>query len=62
MVAWKKIPKLNCLWNDVIHMTAVHPSDLKNSLLEAGHELKNFKWFKIPIKSLDSEKIGCLYV
>ncbi|MEZ4103200.1 MAG: hypothetical protein R3B55_01375 [Candidatus Paceibacterota bacterium] len=53
----KKIPKLNCLWNDVIHMTAVHPSEFKDALLEAGHELKNFKWFKIPIKSLDSEKL-----
>lgn len=30
------IPLLNCLWNDVLHLTAVHPQTLKNALIEAG--------------------------
>jgi len=52
-----KIPKLDCLWNDVIHMTAVSPFDIRDALLEAGHELKNFKWFKIPVESLDPKNL-----
>ncbi|MCU0660189.1 MAG: hypothetical protein MUD00_01065 [Candidatus Pacebacteria bacterium] len=27
---------LDCLWNDVLHFTAVHPKDLKQALVEAG--------------------------
>ena len=30
------VPGLGCLWNDVIHLTAVHPRDLKKALVEAG--------------------------
>lgn len=52
-----RIPRLDCLWNDVIHLTAVHPSKMYDTLLEAGQELKDFKWFKIPIESLDPDKM-----
>ena len=27
-----KIPYLNCLWNDVLHLTVVHPQKLKDAL------------------------------
>lgn len=52
-----KLPKLDCLWNDFIHMTAVHPSKLREALLEAGGELKDSMWFKIPVESLDPDKM-----
>lgn len=32
----KVIPGLNCLWNDVIHLTAVQPVELKKALVGAG--------------------------
>lgn len=31
-----RLPFLNCLWNDVLHMSAVHPRDIKRALIEAG--------------------------
>jgi hypothetical protein len=31
-----KLPILNCLWNDVLHFSAVHPSEIKQALIEAG--------------------------
>lgn len=30
------IPPLNCLWNDAIHLTAVHPRDVRKTLEECG--------------------------
>ncbi len=30
------IPILDCLWNDVLHFTAVHPKDVKDALIKAG--------------------------
>jgi len=30
------IPILDCLWNDVLHFTAVHPKDVKEALIKAG--------------------------
>jgi len=32
----RTIPILNCLWNDVLHLTAVHPKTLADTLSEAG--------------------------
>jgi hypothetical protein len=33
----KQIPLLNSTWGDVIHFSAVHPEEVKNALVEAGH-------------------------
>src|SRR4051812_37580591 len=44
----QKIPFLNCLWNDVLHFSAVNPSVLKNNLIEAGRtEPFNAEFFQI---------------
>ena len=52
-----KVPLLDCLWNDVVHLTAVHPRDLKKALVNSGMP-KNItmKWFKINLKSLEQDK------
>lgn len=52
----KKIGPLNCLWNDVLHFTPVHPSKIIRELKKAGVEMKKLRWFKINAKDLDSEK------
>jgi hypothetical protein len=31
----RTIPTLNCLWNDVLHLTAVHPKDVKQAIVDA---------------------------
>lgn len=30
------IPRLNCLWNDVLHFSAVHPKEVKDAIAQAG--------------------------
>lgn len=32
----EKLPSLDCLWNDVLHLSAVHPSLLRQAYEEAG--------------------------
>jgi hypothetical protein len=50
------IPTLNCLWNDVLHFTAVSPQELKENLAKAGiHYDFDIKWFKIPISMIQGE-------
>jgi hypothetical protein len=36
------VPFFNCLWNDVLHLSAVHPEKIKIALAEAGY-IKDFK-------------------
>ena len=55
----KTIPILGCLWNDVLHFTAVHPSTLKQALIDSGaNNLSNQKmsYYKIPSELLEQEK------
>nr|AIA17899.1 Unknown Function [uncultured bacterium] len=33
----EEIPPLNARWNDVLHFSAVHPAEIKESLSDAGH-------------------------
>lgn len=52
----QKIPFLNCLWNDVLHMSAVHPAEVKAELAKNGQEMRFTKFFRIDPFSLASEK------
>ncbi len=51
------IPTLNCLWNDVLHLSAVHPQVVKDALTEAGMQgdLK-IACYEIDPHLLDQEK------
>lgn len=53
----RKIPPLNCLWNDVLHFTAVTPGELKANLAKADIALGSDPWFKVPISSIDAGKV-----
>lgn len=49
-----KIPFLNCLWNDVIHMSAVPPLTIKEALFEAGRTKPlELEYFEIDPETLD---------
>ncbi len=51
------IPTLeNAAWGDVIHLTAIHPEDLKKALVEAGFQPREFKFYQIDPDSLDPEQ------
>jgi hypothetical protein len=61
-----KIPApLDCLWNDVLHFTAVHPKTLYINLKNAGFnpdELIHKQWFQVPVSLLKQDKtVVCLY-
>ena len=50
-----EVPPLECLWNDVLHFTAVAPSELKANLAKADTELAPVAWFKVPISLIEGE-------
>jgi hypothetical protein len=50
-----EIPPLHCLWNDVLHFTAIAPSTLKANLAKAEIELLSVAWFKVPVSLIQGE-------
>jgi hypothetical protein len=50
------IPGLECLWNDVLHLSAVHPQDIKQSLIEAGMPDYEMRYYQIDPLLLEPEK------
>ncbi len=48
------IPPLNCLWNDVIHCSLMHPSLIYKSLSDIGfdHHKISRLWFEIPLSDI----------
>jgi len=59
-VTRQRIPILgDCLWNDVIFMTAVHPQKIFDASAEAGWgEIIPQRYFKIDLSTLDKEKLA----
>lgn len=49
----RRIPVLDCLWNDVIHMSSLDPHIIKAELEKNGREMKSKTFFKIDPHSLD---------
>lgn len=51
------IPTLEAAaWGDVIQLSPIHPEDLKEALIEAGFEPREFKFYQIDPALLDPEK------
>ena len=46
------IPPLECLWNDVLHFSLMHPSIIYKSLLSTGFSDsdRGLLWFEIPLE------------
>ncbi|QQR78147.1 MAG: hypothetical protein IPJ68_03620 [Candidatus Moraniibacteriota bacterium] len=56
MLLQVKIPFLDCLWNDVLHLTAVPPVEIKKALIEAGRTPDfNMNCFQIDPAMLEAE-------
>lgn len=51
------IPVLNCKWNDVLHLTAVHPEKVAQALREAGHTNTKFVSYQINTEQLDPKNL-----
>jgi len=52
-----KIPIFNCLWNDVLHLTTVHPVRIRRLLDRAKVKSSKRTYVKIPIDLLDKKKM-----
>lgn len=58
----KQIPKLNCLWNDVLHFLPLHPYYVYQAITSLGIKTKEEQqFFKIPIERLTSNR-NALYL
>jgi hypothetical protein len=60
----KNIPILNCLWNDVLHISPINPQILLDTwrsegLFEFSGIKKSIEVFKIPVKLLNDETTVC---
>ncbi len=42
-----RIPLLDCLWNDVLHFSPVHPARIQTALAAAGFARKRRRYFEI---------------
>jgi hypothetical protein len=42
-----RLPLLDCLWNDVLHFSPVHPSKVQEALAEAGFERKLRRYYEV---------------
>lgn len=49
----ERIPNLDCLWNDVLFMTAVTPLQIRELHEEAGFTLPELHWFEIDPAELE---------
>lgn len=49
------IPILNCLWNDVLHLSPVNPTQIKTAYQELGQSIE-LKSFQIDATRLEKEK------
>ena len=52
----QKIPILDCLWNDVVHLSSIHPMEIKQALASIGIEYSG-KFFVIDAENLDQGKL-----
>lgn len=57
-----EVPPLHCLWNDVLHLTAVSPDETKANLALAGIVRPPTTWFKIPVsKIIGNNSVAFIY-
>lgn len=60
----KRVPILNCLWNDVLHLSPINPQIILETWEKEGLRAhvgisKSFDVYKIPVKKLIEEKTVC---
>lgn len=51
------IPTLNCLWNDVIFFSPLHPHKHYEEYVRLGYTPRNLKFFKIPVEVLKEKRV-----
>lgn len=51
------IPTLNCLWNDVVFLSPLHPHYHYKAYQKIGFRPKSLQFFKIPIEVLQGKRV-----
>ena len=49
----RRLPVLNCLWNDVMHLMAVNPALIVGALRETGFADYHLRFYEIPAELID---------
>ena len=49
----RRIPILGCLWNDVLHLSPVHPQQIKDALLKLGYHDFEYKFYQLDADSIN---------
>ncbi len=54
----RKVPLLDCLWNDVVHLLPLHPKKVFEYQMELGliATVPDYKYFEIDVNLLDPKK------
>lgn len=54
----RKLPLLDCLWNDVVQLLPLHPKQLFTMQQELGivEEIPDYKYFQVDVSMLDPSK------
>ncbi len=47
-----RLPTLDCLWNDVLHFSLMHPSIIYKHLMDVGadYSKRELLWFEVPLE------------
>ena len=51
-----RVPPLECLWNDVLHLSPVHPADIVAELRAVGLEPHRSRFFELDAADLDAAR------
>jgi hypothetical protein len=54
-VLQQRVPPLDCVWNDVLMFSPVHPAALQAAMEEAGHVRSPRRWFEIDTQRFTRE-------
>ena len=57
----RRIPPLNCLWNDVLMFCPVHPRDIVQTFQEEGYTVKPRRWFEVPLSRFELENTAVYF-
>ncbi|MCJ8279910.1 MAG: hypothetical protein MJK14_08310 [Rivularia sp. ALOHA_DT_140] len=59
----RRIPILNCLWNDVLHFSTVHPNQIRNAFINLNLKWYSRNWFQInPLKIAFCTENTAIYI
>jgi hypothetical protein len=56
------VPRINCLWNDVLHFSIIHPSEIRENLWNSGSTNREVaRFFEVPVELLVSLPYAVYY-